>query len=827
MIKKKGLKAIVISLLIILSATCFSLLYTNIYKTFTAAQPQAATSYNFANGAISKDSYDEYTIGNLTALQNFASSANNGITFYDDTNKKAKIVKLTADIVGNNANIGINSFAGIFDGNFYTISGFTLTGYYHNIISGKQGVKHGYHAVGFIGNLASTGLVENLRLFNVTATSIMEGTTTLDNMVFGGVVGFADNNSTIKDCIVENFSTLTNDYVGIGDFSGYSATITAGILGAGNSEISYCYTEGIMAEYKPNEATVNTIPFICGIGPVASQLQSQNTHAFDSSNVSITNCVAKNTDNYFYGISYKNEETIEGSKCYTHNTGDDFKNLGSIGSTGGITGTTWYYISGYNDNWPYLRQFINWGTIYFNTDNNSSYDTTHTYPSDFINTVATNWVDTQLNWSGIVLPGAVNVTASNNIAGKDFDGWKKDSTYHYSATYLDDEYGVAFWRPQYNGSYIDCSVTYKGTTTPLNETTYSLKAESRVKYGNSVSVSYLSTANTITYTIGSITATYTIPAMYELDNYGTLGLDGPQIINGMSVPDYSNLINLLIIPQLKLKEINLTFPIVDYTTRTGSEKYTVDYGTIITVTQTNAECSYKFGTTTVKYMVTNSDLYRIINANLNNNFTVTESKTIQPSAEQYAIYVQFTNTIGDYAATPSRTDQFTIAYNANADEHYTITNTMPDNLTNNKTLTYTLNGSTTVTYTIPAIYVLEDAGIHATDTKITITPQLQEKYMLVIFKQNNTEIKRAKMDKGTDVSSVEGYNKGWDAASSTLYLKYTKDGVQQVESFTFVISREQYFEKWEQKIETNTETGKDEKIVIITITIKTYGIIFG
>ena len=129
MIKNKGLKAILISLLIVFSTSCFSLLFVNAYKTFTKKEPQAATTYNFASGAITKDSYDEYTIGNLTALQNFEKSVKIGISFYDYTNKKPKTVKLTSDIDCQGESIGIgyyddsNSAYGvifdyIFQGNF-------------------------------------------------------------------------------------------------------------------------------------------------------------------------------------------------------------------------------------------------------------------------------------------------------------------------------------------------------------------------------------------------------------------------------------------------------------------------------------------------------------------------------------------------------------------------------------------------------------------------------------------------------------------------------------------------------------------------------------
>ena len=81
MLKQKSIKAIVISLLIILSASCFSLLFTNAYKTFLKENPQAATTYDFASGALTADSYDAYEISNKVGLDNFSKSVGNGLTF--------------------------------------------------------------------------------------------------------------------------------------------------------------------------------------------------------------------------------------------------------------------------------------------------------------------------------------------------------------------------------------------------------------------------------------------------------------------------------------------------------------------------------------------------------------------------------------------------------------------------------------------------------------------------------------------------------------------------------------------------------------------------
>jgi len=118
-------------------------LFTNAYQVFSKEIPQAVTTYNFANGAITSDDYDTYTIGNLTALQNFATSVNNGVDFYGTE------IKLTADIDCGGASVSIGGgernsidgvqgssttypFSGYFNGCGFTIKNVTYASYFSN-----------------------------------------------------------------------------------------------------------------------------------------------------------------------------------------------------------------------------------------------------------------------------------------------------------------------------------------------------------------------------------------------------------------------------------------------------------------------------------------------------------------------------------------------------------------------------------------------------------------------------------------------------------------------------------------------------------------------
>jgi len=118
MIKQKGIKAIIISLLIVLSTTCFSLLFTNAYKTFTKEQPQAAFNLTissvdewntFAINVANGDSYAGQTVG-LNADLDFS-----GKTF----------IPVGAIIEGTTYN-GSSIFSGSFDGQGHIISNISL-----------------------------------------------------------------------------------------------------------------------------------------------------------------------------------------------------------------------------------------------------------------------------------------------------------------------------------------------------------------------------------------------------------------------------------------------------------------------------------------------------------------------------------------------------------------------------------------------------------------------------------------------------------------------------------------------------------------------------
>ena len=66
MLKQKGLRAIIISLLVILSSTCFSLLFVNAYTSFSEQEKTSTSAWNGSGTSSSP-----YLIESKSDLQNW------------------------------------------------------------------------------------------------------------------------------------------------------------------------------------------------------------------------------------------------------------------------------------------------------------------------------------------------------------------------------------------------------------------------------------------------------------------------------------------------------------------------------------------------------------------------------------------------------------------------------------------------------------------------------------------------------------------------------------------------------------------------------------
>jgi len=349
LVKRINLKIITISLLAVLLLSSFSLLFINIYKTFSTKQPQAVVIYyNFSDGVISSDKYDEYDeymIGSLSALQNFKTSVNNGFTFI------GKTVYLTSNINCDGASIQIGSnsisdalqliryyFAGTFDGKGYTISNITNSfnpTWISDYNLGFERTNHGF----FMNN---SGTIKNLKLKNYQVT-LEDGLTS--QVYAGALVGY--NIGTVQNCIVENITFRSNRLkmfvrVGslVGENEGAGKVDTCLVMGyykiGGISDnISPVQDDGIEAAYfvgRYNEAT-NSM-FYATVEEIEVTSETESPSEWDTG--------AFSADNHNYSDV---ESALSASSCSSVLTRNDTYQ--------------WYYGGpNYNSGWPIPRSFV-------------------------------------------------------------------------------------------------------------------------------------------------------------------------------------------------------------------------------------------------------------------------------------------------------------------------------------------------------------------------------------------------------------------------------------------------------------------------------------
>lgn len=542
---KRGNKLIAIFVAVIMSAafllTCFS-----IFSVFLKKEDAKAA---------------DLTISTFAQLESFM---NNSDTY------SGKIVVLANNIDCGGASIGKTNFAGTFDGQGYTISNIVTTGAYNNVVTGKQGVKHGYFAIGFFGVLKSTAIVQNLRLSNVSSIQNSELSACLDFAIsFGGIAGSTETGSKIEFCIVDTYYTeCTNIYSGVPHSSG--------IFGVGEASVVNCYVEGITAK-GPNVGCN-----VSGIGPGRSFAQKQNTTGLSSNNPVMQNCVVK--DGYKYDNPIAAVGTIQ--NYYTSNIGDGFKNLGSnltIGGTYDEIYNHWYYNPNYNNGWPYLRTFIKqWNSYKFNFDiekcdvyftpvgessSQSVNGETLYYPGSGVGAFYGGITEELKLIGGNSLAETTYITYINNNpmylalgtfiveckTGYNFDYFYSGAMSSKNHTiYVDtykDEYNFEFKAPTINGQALNSSQYTIDITNLSYIEEGSMLEVSYSHIGNSLYIKYIFESNFVTYTI--------TVGEYTIDSYG---LGNNYIEESAVVPDYgANGTTVSVTPTLKLKQYNITF----------------------------------------------------------------------------------------------------------------------------------------------------------------------------------------------------------------------------------------------------------------------------
>ena len=175
MLKQRGIKAVIISLLVILSSTCFSLvLFNGIYEHNKTQIKNHVSAFSGGSGTET----DPYKISSTADLNELAEGTE-GRTAYTNV-----YFKLTNDIDFQNGTfqcIGwgrntktdgsafpVHRFNGIFDGDGYCIKNAKLTGSFHRhwneSISNKKNRGIHHHYTGLFINLGEHSNIKNLKI---------------------------------------------------------------------------------------------------------------------------------------------------------------------------------------------------------------------------------------------------------------------------------------------------------------------------------------------------------------------------------------------------------------------------------------------------------------------------------------------------------------------------------------------------------------------------------------------------------------------------------------------------------------------------------------
>lgn len=436
----KGVKILVVALLLTLTMVCFFMFLLKIGKAVSkgndSTEHYAATSYDFKNGSLTTSSEDyinnsEFTIGTLDALKNFSASVNSGCDFLNKT------IELTKSINCGGASIGIgggitrsidglydqtassNPFEGYFDGNGFTISNITYSSY-HDVASGLTGGgwivvwQHSYF-YGLFNYLGASGTITNLRVLNcginnLSGYSVGQG----KRNYIGGLVG-CSSGGIVSKCMVENFSVSTTDTV---------ETISIAGIAAADTTISNCYIKNM---------SVGDCGNLSGItlkGSVSSSI--------------VQNLSKNSVLNFEYNFT-PNIATNCHNKANT-TTGID------VSLNGGKEGTTWYYHEEYNDGWPCLRLFMTWQKVGFvsaledPTAENGKYtisdiggkvNKSEIYIPYGVAHGASNVRDTRVT----ILGQTVRALTNSGYALKE---WKQESSVSYVAIFTNAKYKITF-----------------------------------------------------------------------------------------------------------------------------------------------------------------------------------------------------------------------------------------------------------------------------------------------------------------------------------------------------------------------------------------------
>ena len=317
-----------------------------------------------------------------------------GYFFLPDLNDTQKLeafqmkVRLTRDIEveltdsKKNDNDDIRQFYGIFDGCGHTIK---FKGKDRFVPDKAMGVfveeNKVYIYSPFCSYLGKGGEIKNVEVdYSDCGYLLLDKKATTINSYAAGLVGH--NEGTIVSCIVNSPKVDSNRY----RENAYYGAISA----INNGLIQHCMVEGKFEiqsqDWNLGDPDGINVYWSCVPYDTDGKTLSSGTPLYCVFNAEVIERKPESDDKDFILSPFdvgktadgKNQLSYENEHNYSYDIFNGGKpnvpisfNLSSISSNGGKEGTYWYFAHGYNGDVPYLRIFLNWKTIYFESEDTS------------------------------------------------------------------------------------------------------------------------------------------------------------------------------------------------------------------------------------------------------------------------------------------------------------------------------------------------------------------------------------------------------------------------------------------------------------------------
>lgn len=486
MIKQKGLRIILITLLSVLTMSCFSIFIYNVMplKKQSLINPVKAEVgafyyYDFAEGALNGSRYpnsqpshdviydevgDEdcpFIISSTDAYNYFIETLENKSYLgypYDFANK---YVVLTADLDFDGKTftpIGTESrpFRGTFDGQGYTISNIASVTDCSGLFGCLSTIETYTSSIELDKTYSDDPVnvvVQNLKVKTVG------GTTTESIGGIANVIKTEGNYTvTIQNCVVDTFyvsSNKKNNHIG-------------GIVGEAthvdpsSSKPNLIIEDCLVYDFKIVTSEQTIKEGASSIGPSYS-MSLDNGYDDIYNSFDLKDCVAYCPESTFID-TYHDEGGVQNvDNIWLHSIGGVWSKASNDAGDG--YSSTWYYNSEYKNGCPYLREFLEWDKIWISVNPTSYGTVTHssiTVPSDFdFDKEYTSNTET------ITIFGT-KVTAKPN-AGCYFDSWTKKGPKSYVVTFTQTTYIIKFEDPSSNSPIEFSYVNRTWTVAPNTE----------------------------------------------------------------------------------------------------------------------------------------------------------------------------------------------------------------------------------------------------------------------------------------------------------------------------------------------------------------------